>query len=507
MTATLARALSEFCHGELVETHISWLILGRETVYKLKKPLDLGFLDFTTLEKRRLACEEELRLNRRTAPDIYQAVVPVSGSESAPRLDDDSKVIDYALRMRRFDNSKELDRLARAGTLEAQMVDALAESVAGFHEEIRDAGPPADYGTPESILTQARDNFAALADLDHNEDDLALLESLRDWTEAEYRRREADFAARREQGFVRECHGDLHLGNIYYADGRAVPFDCIEFNAELRWIDVMADIGFTVMDLINHDLPALGYRLLNEYLARTGDYGGLRVLRWYLVYRAVVRAKVAAIRAGQDSEHEAELGGQCSHYLQLARRLAEPGRCALILMCGLSGTGKTTIARALAGELAAVHLRSDVERKRLHGLSLTESSHGRGLDIYTRAASERTFERLSELASEVVACELPVIVDATFIGRVLRRRFTDLATRLDVPWLIVECTATEAQVRARLAARSGDASEAGLQQYLDQREAFEGFTGEELKRRVTVDSGAGTQGLAARVRAALMEPV
>ncbi|MEX2468219.1 MAG: AAA family ATPase [Pseudohongiellaceae bacterium] len=499
MSEELAQALGESSQAELVETHISWLILGRETVYKLKKPVDLGFLDFSTLEKRRRACEDELRLNRRTAPHIYEAVVPVSGTESAPLLDDDSAVIDYALRMRRFDNSKQLDRLAGSGALGADAMDALAEAVAGFHDGIRGAEAPADCGTPEAILAPARENFEALAELDHHAEDQALLDELREWTEQEYRRREADFATRREQGFVRECHGDLHLGNIYYADGRAVPFDCIEFSAALRWIDVMADIAFTVMDLINHDLPALGYRLLNEYLARTGDYGGVRVLRWYLVYRAIIRAKVAAIRAGQDKEHAGELDSQCSHYLQLAGRLAQPGESALILMCGLSGTGKTTIARDLAGDLEAIHLRSDVERKRLHGLAMTDSSHESGLDIYTRQASERTFSHLEQLTADVLACDLPVIVDATFIGRALRRRFTDLARRLSVPWLIVECTATEEQVRERLAARSGDASEAGLQQYIDQREAFEPFTDDELRRRLVVDSEAGTGGLADRV--------
>mgnify|MGYP002395464147 CR=1 FL=1 len=503
MTEKLARALSKSCRAELVETHISWLILGRTTVYKLKKPVDLGFLDFSTLETRHLACQEELRLNRRTAPQLYEAVEPVSGTESAPVLGDDSDVIDYALRMQRFDNSKEFDRLARAGTLDVDAIDALAEAIATFHEQQAGAEPRAEFGTPEAIYNPARDNFEAFAELDHSREYRTLLAQLKCWTEGEYRLRKADFAARRELGFVRECHGDLHLGNIYYADGRAVPFDCIEFNESLRWIDVMADIGFTVMDLINHDLPELGYRLLNEYQARTGDYRSVRVLRWYLVYRAMVRAKVAAIRAHQDHDLESDMGSQCRHYLQLAGHLSRPGRPGLILMCGLSGTGKTTVARQLAARLAAIHLRSDVERKRLHGLAMTDSSRDLGQDIYSAQASEHTFSQLEELAQEILSCDLPVIVDATFIDQALRQRFIDLADRLTMPWVIVECTASEAEVRQRLEARTGDASEASLQQYFDQRAAFEEFNAGELSSRVIVDSGAGFDSLDDRVRAVL----
>lgn len=500
LTETLARALCQSCAAELVETHISWLVLGKETVYKLKKPVDFGFLDFSSLDKRRHACDEELRLNRRTAPEIYEAVVPISGSESSPRIGDDDNVIDYAVRMRRFDDSKLLDRLARSGALDAQVMVALADAIAEFHAGIHGTEPPADCGTPELVRTQADENFESLAELVHGDSDRAVLNELLQWTTQQAKQRLPDLRSRLAQGFVRECHGDLHLGNIYYADGRAVLFDCVEFSVPLRWIDVASDIAFTVMDLINHDLSVLAYRLLNEYLARSGDYGALRVLHWYLVYRAIVRAKVAAIRADQDRAHEGELQREYSHYLALARSLTAPRHPAIIIMCGFSGTGKTTVARQLAGELEAIHLRSDVERKRLFGLGMNDSSHGHGLDIYTAEASERTFNRLTELATAVVGCDLPVIVDATFIGAALRRRFTDLAEQLGVPWVIAWCTAEEEQIRERLAGRSGDASEAGLQQYLDQRANFDEFTATEQQQLVVADADTSASELAAQIR-------
>ncbi len=488
MSKGLVHALCRELGAELIETHISWLVMGQETVLKLKKPLDLGFLDFSTLEARRHCCEEEVRLNRRTAPSLYLGVVTISGTEDSPRLDDDSGPIDYAVRMRRFDDSALLDRLATAGEINDQLVDEMAAVIASFHEQIHGAMPPDGFGTPASIRAPVQENFDDLDALDHHDSDRALLDELSAWVDAEFESRCHDFDVRREQGFVRECHGDLHLGNLFFDGEHVVPFDCIEFSESLRWIDVAADIAFTIMDLMNHGLPALGHRLLNEYLAHTGDFGMLGVLDWYLVYRAMVRAKVAAIRADQDHEHEGELAGQCSHYLALAASLAAARRPALVLMSGLSGTGKTTIARDLAGTIGAIHVRSDVERKRLYGVGIHASSRDAGVDIYTRLASERTFSRLEELASQVIESGRAVVVDATFIESYVRDRFTSLADRIGVPWAIVECTASEQIVRDRLEARSGDASEAGMQQYFSQRDAFEAFSDRERARTVVVDT-------------------
>lgn len=501
MTRTLVNTLSKNLDADVIETHISWLLLARDTVYKLKKPVDLGFADFTSLDKRREACEAELRLNRRTAPELYEAVVAISGSETAPTLEDESEPIDYAVRMRRFDDDMLFDRLARQGKLDANDIVSLADAAAGFHQAIRGPRPPEAFGTPEAVREPALQNFTDIEALENDPEDATRLAALKSWTEDEYERRRIDFSSRLEQGFVRECHGDMHLGNMFResGSGRAVLFDCIEFNASLRWTDVASDVAFAMMDLASHDLRTEAHRLNNEYLARTGDYGALRVLDFYLVYRALVRAKVAAIRAQQDDDDAGSHHDECRHYLELATTLSAPRQTGLVLMCGLSGTGKTTVARELAANLGAIHLRSDVERKRLYGLHMTESSHADNIDIYTTAASERTFSRLEELATASVETGRCAVVDATFIGRRLRRRFTSLAERLKVPWTIVECTASEQAVRRRLEDRRGDASEAGIQQYLDQRRHFDAFDRNERGHLVSVDTEREPVGLAERV--------
>lgn len=507
MSKTLANSLARSVGGEVIETHISWLVLRDDDVFKIKKPVDLGFLDFSTLEARKYFCEEEIRLNRRTAPHIYRDIIAIGGSPEDPVLGaEDGAAIEYAVHMNRFDDSRLLDGLAEAGAIDADTIDALADAIAAFHAGITDVTPVADadrarHGAAYAVRAPVMDNFTSLEELDHDPADARVLRSLRAWVEPEFERLAGTFDRRYADGFVRECHGDLHLGNIFMEDGRAVLFDCIEFNPDLRHIDVASDIAFTVMDLANVGLPEYSRRLLNEYLARTGDYGSVQVMDWYLVYRAMVRAKVAAIRArqhdGADAHHE------CRHYLELAQDFTRPRQPAVILMCGLSGTGKTTVARELAATLDAIHVRSDVERKRLFGLDLTASSHDTGKDIYTAQATAQTFERLASLARETERWRRPVIVDATFIERHLRAKFADVADELGVPWAIVECTASEDTVRQRLAGRTGDASEAGIAQYQDQRARFESFDEHEAPRVVEFDTEADDDTLAERVTACL----
>ncbi|MCB1693884.1 MAG: AAA family ATPase [Pseudomonadales bacterium] len=500
MSEKLVRTLEARLDAKLVETHISWLLLAGDLVYKFKKPVDLGFLDFSTLTKRRHACEEEIRLNRRTAPDIYRDVIAISGTEDDPVVDDARAPIEYAVRMNRFDDSRLLDNLARKGDFSTTLATAVAESVAAFHDAIRTGTPPAGYGSVDAVAGPARDNFADIGKLDHVPEDQDTLAALQAWTERAITDLSVMFSARRHEGYVRECHGDLHLGNLYQQGEKVVLFDCIEFNPALRWIDVAADIAFVLMDLMDHDLETHAHLLLNEYLAKTGDYGCLPVLDFYLVYRAMVRAKVSAIRARQDKTHGAALHKQATHYMQLASRITAPREPAMILMCGLSGTGKTTVARTLAQGIGAIHLRSDVERKRLYGLGPNDSSHRHGLDIYSPLANERTFAHLQSLALVAIESRRPVIVDATFIELDLRRRFTHMAERLGVPWTIVECTATQEEVGRRLAARTGDASEAGMAQYIAQREKFEPFDESEKAHVLRVDSSNVPPDLGRQVR-------
>ena len=454
---------------ERIDTHISTVLLAGQHAYKIKKPLDLGFLDFSTLEKRRQACEDEVRLNRRTAPGLYLDVVRITGSMEAPCIETDpaqgpaADVLEYAVRMRRFDRNLTLDRLALRGELNVAIVDELAATVARLHEQAPRAGP--DLGRPTQIERWAQENFLAMRGHVNSADDRARLDALEVWTKTEARSQAALMGERVAAGRVRECHGDLHLGNIVLVDGAPVIFDALEFNLELRCIDVVNDVAFAFMDLHDHGLRRQAWRFLNGYLEHTGDYEGLPLLRFYAVYRALVRAKVALIRQRQPQlSHHVRLREHTSfeHYLALAERLRKSGHAIVIAMTGLSGSGKSTVARCLAETLGGVRVRSDVERKRLFGLAPNAASPG---DIYTAEATVRTYARLAECARAIVSAGLPVVLDAAALRREERRAFRAVADRLGVASALVLCDAPLDILRARVAsraARGGDASEADL---------------------------------------------
>ena len=455
---------------EVHETHISYVILAGPYAYKIKKPVTLAFLDFATLEARRFYCHEELRLNRRTAPDLYLDVVPITGSVAAPVVDGPGPAIEYAVRMIRFDPAAGFDRLARAGVRAGEHLDALAKVVARFHRDAARAPLDSDCGSPRRVLAQALDNFREIEALEAPAEASAALARLRDWTLAEHQRLEALLAARLRDGFVRECHGDLHLGNVVLLKDVPVLYDCLEFDTRLRTIDVVSEVAFTAMDLEHHGLGHLAARFLGAYLEQTGDYAGLAALRFYGVYRAMVRAKIACIRArevGIDAARRAAALGSVREYVALAARLASERRAALVLMHGLSGSGKTTVSSRLVEALQAVRIRSDIERKRLHRIGALEPSDSApGGGIYTPADSIDTYAHLEALACGILAAGYPAIVDATFLKRSQRDGFRALATAMDVPFAVAACESPEAALRERLDLRSkrlGDASEADAQ--------------------------------------------
>ena len=481
---------------ELVETHISWVLLAGDYAYKVKKPVDLGFLDFTSLAARHRFCLEELRLNRRTAPALYLEVVPIGGSADDPVLGA-TPAIEHAVRMRRFEQDALLDRLARRGGLEPAVVDLLADAIAAFHAGAARATEASGFGAPERVLAPAEQNFDQLAALAEAGDQAAELAALRRWTEREFALRRDAIEARRRVGFVRECHGDLHLGNVALIDGRPVPFDCIEFNDDLRWIDVMSEIAFLVMDLIDHRLDALAWRCLNRYLEATGDYDGLALLRFHLVYRAMVRAKIACLRAADGAlapDARAGFGAQFRDYLALAGRFAGAARPAIVLMHGLSGAGKTTVALRLVEALGAVRVRSDVERKRLLGLEALARTHaGVASGAYGAATTRRTYDRLAAAARAIAGGGLPAIVDAAFLRAADRAAFRALARELAAPFAIADCVAPEADLRARITARAragSDASEASLAVLEHQLSTAEPLAAEERTDAVTFAAGA-----------------
>jgi aminoglycoside phosphotransferase family enzyme/predicted kinase len=475
-----------------LDTHISVVLLAGELAYKLKKPVDLGFLDFTTLRRRRHFCFEELRLNRRLAPQLYLAVVPVTGSAAAPRFGGAGRVIDYAVQMRRFpDGALLADRLA-AGQIGTDQLDALAECIADFHRRLPALAPDAPYGRPRDLLQAARDNFTALR-RGAGPRTLARLQRLADWSEAEYRRRRALLAGRRRAGWVRECHGDLHLGNIVWLDGRPVPFDGIEFDPALRWQDVQGELAFLTMDLARRGRPDLARRVRDRYLQATGDYAGAALVDFFEVYRALVRAKVARLTAaGAGPGARFAALRECVSSLRLAESLTRPRRPYLAITHGLAGSGKTHYADWLLEQTPLIRLRSDVERKRLLGLSPAART-GSGIDqgAYRRDITAATYRHLAATARRLLLAGWPVLVDASFLDPRERQRFARLAARCGVPFHILACTAPVEVLERRVAtraARGSDASEAGAAVLAAQQARYRPLSAQEQARAIVVDT-------------------
>ena len=452
----------------LIETHISWVLLAGRYAYKIKKALNLGFLDFTTLEARRFYCAEEIRLNRRLAPKIYLDAIFIGGNIEAPELGA-QPAIEYAVRMRRFASARQMDRLLARNKIVPGHIDSLATTLARFHGGLAVAEPGSEFGSAAAIHSAALQNFEQLQWLLAQPADRDAVTALRHATEIAYTVCERHFEERRAQGYIRECHGDLHLGNIVLIGNEPIPFDGIEFNPELRWIDVMDEAAFTVMDLLHHQQPEFAYRFLNAYLEATGDYGGVRVLRFYVAYRAAVRAKVGAIRAfqaGMSKRGAADALATCRSYLALGEAYLARHKPVLIITHGLPGSGKTTFAQAALERLQAIRIRSDVERKRLFGLAPSADSRSSiGNGIYGPDATRRTYARLLDLARELLMAGFPVIVDAAFLKQEERKQFRELADDLAVPFAIATMRASKDILRARITQRreeARDASEADI---------------------------------------------
>ncbi len=480
----------------VLETHISYVLLTGKHAYKIKKNVDLGFLDFTTLAKRRYYCEQELKLNRRLAPALYLDVVAITGTIDAPVVGGDGQALEYAVKMREFSQEALASRLLSRNELGAADIDALAVQVAAFHASIEVAAPDSTFGRPDDILGIALQNFAQILPLSAAPGERAEFDALALWTKHEHNARYTELCGRQRGGFIRECHGDLHLGNIARIDGELTIFDCIEFNDAMRWIDVMSEIAFTVMDLQDRGRGDLGQRFLNAYLEITGDYAGLSVLRFYLVYRAMVRAKVARLRAVQLGSDDAGRALLAEHrgYVDLARSYAQSPQPAIVLTHGLAGSGKTTLSQALLEVLGAVRIRTDVERKRLHGLAPRErSSAGIARGLYGPDATEATYRHVCKLTRVVASTGHVVLVDAAFLERWQRDLFRKLAADLQVPFAIVTFCASESTLRERITRRAiegRDASDADLAVLDHQLLVQEPLAPDERANAVTYDSEA-----------------
>ncbi len=510
------------------ETHISWILLTGSFAYKMKKPVKLDFVDFSTLARRRFFCHEEIRLNRRLAPQLYLGVVPIAVVDGNSRMDCEENPVEYAVKMRQFSQGSLLSVAIEQGRLRAEQIDQLAEEVARFHQRIEVADRHQSFGLPGQVFQPMRANFQELFQASLSPDRVEQLQWLSQWSSRVFHECEQEILSRKERGFVRECHGDMHLGNMILDDGTVTIFDCIEFNEEFRWIDVLNEVAFCFMDLLDWKRKDLAYRFLNAYLQFTGDYSGLMVIPFYAVYRALVRAKVDWIRlrqefdasspkespSGSQSATESRTGvasaasqsaesrkyaevdpalfDQLHGYLDLAQACAQSRRCYVVITHGVSGSGKTYTSQTLLESLGAIRIRTDVERKRIFGIDGIHSSRSAvGAEMYSPSATAETYERLVSQAAMVLEAGFPVILDGTFLRREQRMLARQLAQQRGVPFRILHVQANVETLRRRILQRmqtQNDASEADLEVLQDQQANQEPLNATERQWTVEIDS-------------------
>ena len=420
--------------------------------------MDFGFLDFTSLDKRRFYCNEELRLNQRLTDDLYLEVLPITGSEEAPRIGGDGEAIEYLLKMRQFPQDNLLAAIQGRGELSNQHIDELAEQIAHFHQNTRRCRWSTRWAPPSPAWRRCGRISSRFARCSRDKADLQQLDALEAWAESSFERLLPVLQERKAKGFIRECHGDIHLGNAALIDGRVVLFDCIEFNEPFRFTDVCADFAFLAMDLEDRGLKCHARRFVSLYLEHTGDYQALELLNFYKAYRAMVRAKVALFSLGYqtDAVQRAATLRQYRNYANLAESYSAIPSRFLAVTHGVSAVGKSQVAMRLVEALGAVRLRSDIERKRLFG---EQPEHDRGqfaAGIYGSQASEATYAHLHQLAAKILQAGYPVVIDAAYLKQNQRQAACHIAEETGVPFLILDCQAPEAVIAGWLAQRQAE---------------------------------------------------
>ena len=491
----------------LIETHISWVLLTGDYAYKIKKPMNFGFLDFTELSSRKHFCAEELRLNQRLTDDLYLEVLPITGSAEAPQLGGEGIAFEYALKMRQFPQEQMLSTLQANGELTAAHIDQMARQIAEFHLQAPQVSVEHPLGTPDSVMEPVVQNFDQIRPFLSEKADLQQLDALQAWANSSFDRLHTLLEARKQQGFIRECHGDIHLGNATVIDGNVVIFDCIEFNEPFRLTDVYADVGFLAMDLEDRGLKSLARRFVSQYLELTGDYEGLELLNFYKAYRALVRAKVAlfSMPADADGVQRATTLRQYRNYANLAESYSAIPSRLLAITHGVSAVGKSHVAMRLVEALGAIRLRSDVERKRVFGEQNSQVAGQLQSGIYSADASQATYERLHKLAAIILRAGFPAVIDATYLKQAQRQAAADVASDTGVPFLILDCNAPDAVIASWLAQRQADQtdpSDATLEVIAAQQASREPLSSEEKlqSKRVETNESASLDDLVKQIR-------
>jgi len=443
---------------ELAQTHISYVFIAGDYVYKVKKPVDFGFLDFTTLEKRKFYCEAELRLNKRLAPSIYLDVIAITEDESG-RLTPGGKgkIIEYAVFMKKLPLDKMLKILLAEGKTDAGTFDKVAAKIAEFHKNAQTGGPIDEMGSPATIRHNHEENFLQTEKYRNITIPAYQYDFIRRYVERFLEVKQPLLEKRVADHKIRECHGDLHLEHICVAD-TVIVFDCIEFNERFRCGDVAAEVAFLTMDLDYNGYTRQAEDFVNAYLKYSGDTDMRALLNFYRCYYAYVRGKVTSFRLDQKELPNSEIDTvkqTASRYFDLAytyaARLEKP---VLLLTAGMIGSGKSYQARNLASRLGADVIRTDVLRKELLNIAPAEKhpdAFGQG--IYSLDMSRRTYDKAFELAAEKINRGKPVIIDASFRSRADRALAVNLAGRLQIPFYFIECVCPDEVVKIRLEKR------------------------------------------------------
>ncbi|QIZ72955.1 bifunctional aminoglycoside phosphotransferase/ATP-binding protein [Oxynema aestuarii] len=483
---------------QLIQTHASFVLLTGDYVYKIKKSVNFGFLDYSTLEKRRHFCQEEVRMNRRSAPEIYLGVVALTQTADTPvetlrdrlEFDGTGDPVEYAVKMRQFPQECLFSSLFQAGKLSEDRMRELGRVVAEFHGKTETDDRILQFGEIAQIRQAIDENYRQTEKYIGGPQTRQQFEETKAYSDRFFVERKDLFKTRIAREKIRECHGDLHLRNIALYDDRIILFDCIEFNESFRFVDVMYDIAFAVMDLESRGSHVLATVFLNEYLERTGDWEGVQVLPLYLSRQAYVRGKVTSFLLDDPTVDETEKDrarDTAAHYYELAWQYTRRDRGRLILMSGLSGSGKSTVARQLAKPTGAIHIRSDAVRKHLAGIAL----HDRGTDaIYTPEMSRKTYGRLLELGELLASQGFTVILDAKYDTRNHREAAIAVAEKREIPLTIAHCTAPMEVLRDRLHQRRGDIADATADLLASQQQAAESFTEREQAYVRTIDTTA-----------------
>lgn len=473
---------------QLIQTHISYILLTGKYVYKLKKPVNFGFLDFSTLEKRQYFCQEELRLNRRGAAELYIEVLPITQVGSNYQLCGTGEVIEYVLKMHQFPQETLLSSMFDRRTLEEKHLVELGKMLALYHK-LADVN---DYIRSFGKVTQVRkaidENYEQTEKYIGSLQTRVKFDETKAYSDCFFAERQELFDQRVQGNFIRECHGDLHLRNITLWQDKILTFDCIEFNQLFRFVDVMYDVAFVVMDLEARHRQDLGNIFLNTYLEETGDWEGLQVLPLYLSRQAYVRAKVTSFLL-DDSQISAEVkqdaSKRASDYYTQAWEYTKLNQGKLMIMSGLSGSGKTTTAHYLSCKLGTIHIRSDAVRKHLAGIPL----RSKGADeIYTSEMTQKTYRRLLDLGIILARQGLSVILDAKYDLQALRQKVIQKAEKNNIPLQIIQCEAPIEVIKQRLQNRSGDIADATVDLLNFQIENYEPLTKREKEFLITVNT-------------------